>query len=100
MQEVWYNGTIQTNKGPRMTKALPSIQDVTKHYTKSIVVLETAKHGGDYYDGAMPFLAGYLESHLVSVIAMLPKAKQRQVLADMARDTIRKEAQAEVYLTA
>jgi hypothetical protein len=40
----------------------------------------------------MPFLAGYLQSHLVSVIAMLPKAKQRQVLADMARDTIRKEA--------
>ena len=31
-----------------MTKALPSIQDVTKHYTKSIVTLETAKHGGKY----------------------------------------------------
>ena len=83
-----------------MTKVLPSIAAVTKNYTDSIVALETAKNGGGYYDGAMPFLAGYLESHLVSVIAMLPKAKQRQVLADMARDTIRKEAQAEVYQAA
>lgn len=83
-----------------MTKALPSIQTVTDTYAKSIVALETAKHGGEYYDGAMPFLAGYLQSQLVSVIAMLPKAKQRQVLADMARDTIRKEAQAEVYKAA
>jgi hypothetical protein len=78
-----------------MSKAAPSIKSVVDVYAKSIVALENQKHGG-YYDGAMPFLAGYLQSQLESVIAMLPKAKQREVLADMARDTIRKEAQAEV----
>jgi hypothetical protein len=79
-----------------MSKATPSIKSVVDVYAKSIVALETQKHGGGYYDGAMPFLAGYLQSQLESVIAMLPKAKQREVLADMARDTIRKEAQAEL----
>ena len=80
-----------------MSKAIPSIHSIVDTYTKSIVDLETQKNGG-HYDGAsaMPYLAGYLQSRLESVIAMLPATKQRQVLADMARDTIRKEAQAEL----
>ena len=44
----------------------------------------------------MAFLAGYLGSKLVEVIDQLPKAKRAEVLAGMARDTLRFEAQADL----
>jgi hypothetical protein len=81
-----------------MKKVTIDTRALTKTYTKAIVSLEVAKYAkpNEYYDGAMPFLAGYLESQLVSVIDMLPKAKRLQVLADMARETLRKEAQVDL----
>jgi hypothetical protein len=63
-------------------------------FTKSITDLQAAK--GYTHGEALMFLAGYLESKLVGIIDDMPKAKKRQVLADIARDTIRKEAQAEL----
>lgn len=63
-------------------------------FTKSITDLQAAK--GYTHGEALMFLAGYLESKLVTIIDEMPKAKRRELLADIARDTIRKEAQAEL----
>lgn len=77
-----------------MAKVTIDTRSATQCFTKSITGLQQAK---GYTSGeSLYFLAGYLESHLVSIIDQLPKAKRLAVLADMARDTIRKEAQAEV----
>jgi hypothetical protein len=70
---------------------------VEKSYSNSIVKLQHAKSAEGYNDGAMAYLAGFLGSKLVEVIDQLPKAKRAEVLASMARDTLRFEAQAEVY---
>jgi len=67
---------------------------VTEAFTTSIVELQKAK---DYTtQDAYCYLAGYLGSQLATVIDMLPKAKRKAVLADMARTTLQKEAQVEV----
>lgn len=77
-----------------MAKVTIDTRSATQLFAKSITDLQEAK---GYTSGeSLMFLAGYLESHLVSIIDQLPKAKRLAVLADMARDTIRKEAQAEV----
>ena len=70
---------------------------VEKSYSNSIVKLQHAKIDGGYNSHAMAYLAGFLGSKLVEVIDQLPKAKRAEVLASMARDTLRFEAQAEVY---
>jgi hypothetical protein len=77
-----------------MKKVTIDTRSATQIFTKSITDLQEAK--GNTSGEAMMYLAGYLESHLVFIIDQLPKAKRLAVLADMARDTIRKEAQAEV----
>jgi hypothetical protein len=81
-----------------MKKVTINTNMVEKHYSNSIVKLQHAKAGDGYNDGAMAYLAGYLGSKLVEIIDQLPKAKREQVLADMARDTLRFEAQAEVLV--
>ena len=69
-------------------------RSVVNAFTDSIVELQKAK---DYStQDAYCYLAGYLGSQLATVIDMLPKAKRQAVLADMARTTLQKEAQAEV----
>ena len=65
-------------------------------FSDSIVNLQRAK--GMESQDAYCFLAGYLSSHLAGIIDQLPKAKRLAVLADMARTTLVKEAQAEVLL--
>jgi len=70
---------------------------IEKHYSNSILKLRHSKIDGGYDNHAMAFLAGFLGSKLVEVIDQLPKAKRAEVLASMARDTLRFEAQAEVY---
>ena len=82
-----------------MAKVTIDTRSLTKTFTKSIIDLQVAKYNGDYQEsGAMPFLAGYLESMLCEVIDQLPKAKRAKVLAEMARNTLKFEAQAEVYV--
>lgn len=82
-----------------MAKAILNTPSITKTFTKSIVDLQVAKYNGDYHEsGAMPFLAGYLESMLCEVIDQLPKSKRTEVLREMARNTLKFEAQAEVYM--
>jgi hypothetical protein len=80
-----------------MKKVTINTNMVEKHYSNSIVKLQRAKSADGYNDGAMAFLAGWLGSKLVEVIDQLPKAKRAEVLAGMARDTLKFEAQAEVY---
>ena len=81
-----------------MAKVTIDTRSLTKTFTKSIIDLQVAKYNGDLHNGGMPFLAGYLESMLVSVIDQLPKAKRAKVLGDLARATLIFEAQAEVYV--
>jgi hypothetical protein len=82
-----------------MAKVILNTTSITKTFTNSILELQVAKNGGDYHkSGAMPYLAGYLESQLVALIDQLPKAKRAKVLGDMARDTLKFEAQAEVLI--
>jgi hypothetical protein len=69
---------------------------IEKNYSNSIVKLQHAKSEDGYNDGAMAYLAGYLGSKMVEIIDQLPKAKRAQVLADMARDTLKFEAQTEI----
>jgi hypothetical protein len=77
-----------------MAKVTIDTRSATQLFAKSITDLQEAK---GYTSGeSLMFLAGYLESHLVSIIDQLPKAKRLEVLASMARETLRKEAQAEV----
>ena len=77
-----------------MAKVTIDTRSVTQCFTKSITDLQEAK---GYTSGeSLMFLAGYLESHLVGIIDQLPKAKRLEVLASMARETLRKEAQAEI----
>ena len=71
-------------------------RSVTSSFTDSIVELQKAK--GNSTQDAYCYLAGYLGSKLASVIDQLPKAKRQAVLADMARTTLQKEAQAEVLM--
>ena len=80
-----------------MKKVQINTNMVEKHYSNSIVKLQHAKIDGGHDNHAMAFLAGFLGSKLVEVIDQLPKAKRAEVLASMARDTLRFEAQAEVY---
>ena len=79
-----------------MKKVTINTNMVEKHYSNSIVKLQHAKTEDGYNDGAHSYLAGWLGSKLVEIIDQLPKAKREKVLADMARDTLRFEAQAEV----
>ena len=79
-----------------MKKVQINTNMVEKQYSNSIVNLQHAKTADGYNDGAMAFLAGYLGSKLVEVIDQLPKAKRAEVLASMARDTLRFEAQADL----
>jgi hypothetical protein len=82
-----------------MAKVTIDTRTLTRTFTNSIIELQVAKNGGDYTDcGSMPYLAGYLESQLVALIDQLPKAKRAKVLGDMARDTLKFEAQAEVLI--
>jgi hypothetical protein len=71
-------------------------RSVTNSFTDSIVELQKAK--GNSTQDAYCYLSGYLSSHLASVIDQLPKAKRKAVLAEMARITLQKEAQAEVLM--
>jgi hypothetical protein len=80
-----------------MKKVTINTNLIATSYSNSIVNLQHAKSEDGYNDGAMAFLAGWLGSKLVEVIDQLPKAKRAEVLASMARDTLRFEAQAEVY---
>jgi hypothetical protein len=79
-----------------MKKVTVSTRSVTSTYTKSIIDLQHAKADGGHDNHAMAYLAGWLGSKLEEVIDQLPKAKRAEVLADMARDTLRFEAQAEI----
>ena len=67
---------------------------VIRGFTDSIVNLQEAK--GYTTQEAYCYLAGYLGSHLASVIDQLPKGKRQAVLADMERTILQKVAQAEV----
>jgi hypothetical protein len=69
-------------------------RSVTQFFTDSIVELQKAK--GNTSQDAYCYLAGYLGSHLASIIDQLPKAKRQAVLADMARTTLQKETEAKV----
>jgi hypothetical protein len=80
-----------------MKKVQINTNMVQTSYSNSIINLQHAKSADGYNDGAMAFLAGWLGSKLVEVIDQLPKAKRAEVLASMARDTLKFEAQAEVY---
>lgn len=71
-----------------------SARSVIYGFTDSIVELQKAK--GYSSQDAYFYLAGYLGSHLASVIDQLPKAKRQAVLADMERTILQKEAQTEV----
>jgi hypothetical protein len=79
-----------------MKKVQINTNMVEKHYSNSIVSLQHAKIDGGHNSQAMAFLAGWLGSKLVEVIDQLPKAKRAEVLAGMARDTLRFEAQADL----
>ena len=79
-----------------MKKVQINTNMVEKHYSNSIVNLQHAKIDGGHDNHAMAFLAGWLGSKLVEVIDQLPKAKRAEVLASMARDTLRFEAQADL----
>jgi hypothetical protein len=68
-------------------------RSVTQSFTDSIVDLQKAK--GYSTQDAYCFLAGYLGSHLASVIDQLPKAKRQAVLMDMTRTALSKMAEAE-----
>jgi len=70
------------------------IRSVIHTYTSSIVDLQRSK--GYTTEDAYCFLAGYLGSHLASVIDQLPKAKRHAVLLEMTQMALRKQAEAEV----
>jgi hypothetical protein len=69
-------------------------RSATQAFTDSIVELQKAK--GNSTQDAYCYLAGYLGSHLTSIIDQLPKAKRQQVLDEMHLTTIRKELEVQV----
>jgi hypothetical protein len=69
---------------------------VVSAFSDSIRNLQCAK--GMESSEAHCYLAGYLNSHMASIIDQLPKAKRLAVLADMARTTLVKESQVEATI--
>jgi len=64
-------------------------RSVINQFTNSIVELQVTK--GYTTAEAYMFLAGYLGSHLASIVDQLPKAKRQEALEYMNRTTASKE---------